>query len=71
MEKFSPCVPLCIGMGDRRIILMVFEVVSVFHLRRKPDQRKGNIIPRGTVGVKAYAIQRLQTGIKQSTAWSL
>lgn len=50
---------------------MVFEVVSVFHLRRKPDQRKGNIIPRGTVGVKAYAIQRLQTGIKQSTAWSL
>lgn len=42
---------------------MVFEVVSVFFLR-KPDQRKGRVIARGTMGVRAYAIQRLQTGIQ-------
>ena len=71
MGESSPHIPLSIGMGDRGIILMAFEVVSVFCLRRKPDQRKGNVIPTGTVGVRAYAIQRLQTGIQKSTAWSL
>lgn len=71
MGESSPHVPLSIGMGDRGIILMVFEVVSVFYLRTKPDQRKGNVIPRGLVGVRTNAIQRLQAGIQKSIAWSL
>ena len=71
MGESSPHVSLSIGMGDRGIILMVFEVVSVFYLRRKPDQRKGNVIPRGLVGVRTNAIQRLQAGIQKSIAWSL
>lgn len=63
MGESSPHIPLSIGIGGRGIILMVFEVVSVFFLR-KPDQRKGRVIARGTMGVRAYAIQRLQTGIQ-------
>lgn len=55
---------ICLSMGDRGITLIVFEVVSVFHLRRKPDQRKDSVIPGGMVRVRACAIQRHQTGIQ-------
>lgn len=55
---------LCLAMGDRGITLMVFEVVSVFPLRRKSDQRRGSVIPRGMTRVRACAVQKDQKTFK-------
>lgn len=62
MGDFSPHV--CLAMGDRGITLMVFEVVSVFPLRRKSDQTKGSVIPRGMARVRAGAIHKDQKTFK-------